>query len=496
MFRLPSSYELFLERAKQEFWAHQQRGHHDDTKRSGINKPSNSTQNCSKVRITGYSDSKKDDGYINETLFDSCCVSRTNNTVESPRNRLRLYNSCTASNRGRSEFGQVQQAENPSSISNSPTNTLNMSASNSRKCLNAGLRDIMSRHLGLHIEVQDQHDSAFMRAHARTISTSSHPSSSSSFASPTSTNITTPVHDQNIFDILNWEEVKSPTQPIPMPNSLRDQELSAMARDGWRSDEYREDEEVKNPPTEFVPSAILRGERRSTKPEMARRAAEVGISVNPNYKGELTNFNLRNAMCLDHENCAVRIHYIHPEASHPEIFSVITHGKVFSFNYIAPMEKVLPYAAADLAFVTREAAEEFFHDANFGRGIYIRDQRIKVLWNRVKVMPAEGRYQKMSRVIRIKGPADDFSVKTLEYFFRSKFEFDLIHSEEWSEGSGRKIVELGFSSIRSQSESAMKSFKLHVDQNMPNEGYSIWYASDPCTRPSHGDKSRSAGNWR
>lgn len=379
-------------------------------------------------------------------------------------------NSHTVSNGSVQRFVPATRAPKPWIASNVAANINDMSATKPHQRLNAGLRDIMARHLGIDIDMQGQdgHSSSSSITHTRTYSNSSRPSLSCSFASSASTGITTPVLDHNQFD---------------MPKTFREQEVPPkISRDELKLTKYRSYEEEENPPAEFIPSAILKGESRSTKPEMVRKAAKVGIAINPNYKGEITKFNLRNAMCLNDENSSVRIHNIHPEASHAEIFAVITHGKVFSFNYIPPTRGLHTHAAADLAFVSREAAEYFLRDSKIGIGLQIRSQRIVVLWNRVKVMPANSRYEKKSRVIKIKGPADDFSVKILEDFFRSKFEFNLITGKEWIQWDGSKIVELAFASIRSQSESAMKSFKLYVDQNMPNAGYQIWYAQDPCAR--------------
>lgn len=378
------------------------------------------------------------------------------------------------------------------------SSTSDTSASISRKCLTSGLRDIITRPLDLNIGIQDQCESLPSATfHMRNFSASSPPSLTSSFASTSSTGITTPVLDHNQFQHLSLGESIPSIRLRSMAGILCEQDLSAMAsRENFALNRSLRDEEMNSSKLEFIPSAILKGESRLPSPEMARKAAEVGIDINPKYKGELTKFNLRNAMCLDDENCSVRIHSIPPEASYSEIFAIVTHGKVFSFNYIPPIEGVFTHAAADLAFLTREAADSFYHDARFGRGLYIRGQRIRVLWNRVKVLPAEGRYEKRSRVVRIKGPAKDFSVQALVEFFKSKFEFDLITSKEWIQWDGNKIVELAFSSIRSQSESAMKSFKLYVDQNMPNAGYYIWYAPDPCFKDNDEGGSQSYGRFR
>ncbi|KAJ8064199.1 hypothetical protein OCU04_006548 [Sclerotinia nivalis] len=490
MVHQPSSWELSLDRAKQQFRDHQQQAYVENTSSSSSGKLSDSTQNSSGVMATAWSDYKRHDCCINEISFNSWLESVTG-VVGIKRNTCREHKLRVASNQGMQRVDQAQDAANLSSMLSATADTRDAAATY-RDGVNAGLQNITAWHLGINIEVSNyQGLLASAKTHTRTFSTSSSPSLSSSFASTAFTEITTPTLDHNHFDTPSWDEAISPTQPTNMPNHSREEERPAMAsRDSSPLNGYREDEEVNNITPEFVPSAILKGGRRLPTSDMIRKAAKVGISFNPKYKGELTNFNLRNAMCLDHENCSVRIHKIPPEASHCEIFALITHGKVFSFNYIRPVENLFTHAAADLVFLTREAAEKFLHDAKFGHGLYIRGQRIMVMWNRIKVLPAEGRYEKMSRVVRIKGPADNISVKILEEFFRSKFEFDLITGKEWYQWDGSKIVELAFSSIRSQSESAVKSFNLYINQNMPTAGYRIWYALDPCSKPGHRGKFR------
>ncbi|CAD6439155.1 30be0fe3-e1c3-4c91-9e62-8ff8e81ba769 [Sclerotinia trifoliorum] len=486
MFHQPSSWELSLDRAKQRFRNHQQYVYAKTTSSSSPNKLSNSMAKSSKVTTTVTSDYKWHDRCVNETPFNSWLESVTR-VFRSEGNTYQEHPLRLAPSQGMQIADKRQHAANLSSIFSATADTRDAAAATSRDGVNAELQNIIAQHLGINVEVSNYHGPpASAGTHTRNLSTSSSPSLSSSFASTAFTEITTSTFDHNYFVTPSCNEAISPTQSKNMPNHLREEKQPAMAsRGNSQLDGYRGDKEVNNITREFVPSAILKGGRRLPTSDIIRKAEEVGIVFNPKYKGELTNFNLRNAMCLDHENCSVRIHKIPPEASHCEIFALITHGKVFSFNYIRPVENLFTHAAADLVFLTREAAEKFLHDAKFGHGLYIRGQRITVMWNKIKVLPAEGRYGKMSRVVRIKGPAENISVKILEEFFRSKFEFDLITGKEWFQWDGSKIVELAFSSIRSQSESAVKSFNIYISQNMPDAGYRIWYALDPCSKPNH-----------
>ncbi|KAM3077214.1 hypothetical protein ACMFMG_003321 [Clarireedia jacksonii] len=241
----------------------------------------------------------------------------------------------------------------------------------------------------------------------------------------------------------------------------------------------------------FVPSAILEGRSRPLSLERARKISEAGLYVNPNYKGEVTEFDLRNATCHSEENCAVRIHRIDGNATLAEIFQIITHGKVLSFHLNPAVEGVHPQAAARLVFLTRAAAESFYNAARSPQGLLVRGRRIEVIWNRDKVSPSESRYKNMSRVIQIKGPPHDISVGTLTNFFKSQFFFQLVASNQWEQRDGYRIVELAFSSIRAQSESAMKCFKQYIEKMAPVAIYHVWYVRDPCD-PEY----RQTKSWR
>ncbi|TGO32867.1 hypothetical protein BHYA_0283g00150 [Botrytis hyacinthi] len=472
----PSTWELSLDRAKQQFRDHQQECQYDGGIK-GPHKLLSSMQTNSKVRTTTSFDHKQDISYNSEFPFNSWVESVTGAVDPHEYSTSRV-----PSNGSMQVFDYAQKPGSFSSKVSVAFKAKDTPTATSDGVFNENYRGTIIQYRWMNAKRQiESHMSSSDESHTQSVSTPLAPSLSSSFASTASIDITTPVLDGNYFQIPSWDKTMPPVPLIDTSNGLhRYESLAKIPRKFLVLDKYPVHEDSDKKTSEFIPSAILKGESRPTNPEMIRKAAEVGLSSNPNYKGELTSFNLRNAMCLDHENCSVRIHKIPPEASHSEIFAVITHGKVFSFNYTPPVKGLFTHAAADLVFLTRDAAQDFLHDAKSGRGLYIRGEKLIVMWNRIKVMPAEGRYEKMSRVVRIKGPAIELSAKTVEAFFQSRFEFDLVTNKEWVQRDGWKIVELAFSSIRSQSESAVKSFNLYVEQEMPNVGYRIWYAPDPC----------------
>ncbi|KAF5875694.1 uncharacterized protein Bfra_011457 [Botrytis fragariae] len=492
-----STWELSLHRAKQQFRDHQHEFQYNDGRIRISSKLPNSMQTDSEMRTTTNSDYKQNICYNSKSPFDSWFESITE--AVDPHEK---HTPCVPSNLGMQVFDYAQKPDSFSSKVSSAFNAKDPFTATSGRVFNENYGGTMIQYLAKTTERQIGFNKSLADNHyTRSPSMSSGPSLSSLFASATSTtsttstDITTPVLDGNHFQIPSWDKAMQPMPLIDTSNGLhRYESLAKTPQDVLVLNKYPVHQDVNEKASEFIPSAILKGESRPTNPEMIRKAAEVGLPSNPNYKGEFTNFNLRNAMCLDHENCSVRIHKIPPEANHSEIFALITHGKVFSFNYTPPVKGLFTHAAADLVFLTREAAQDFFHDAKLGRGLYIRGERLMVMWNRIKVMPAEGRYERMSRVVRIKGPATELSAKIVEEFFRGRFEFDLVTNKEWIQRDGWRIVELAFSSIRSQSESAVKSFNIYVEQRMPNAGYRIWYAPDPCFKLDRIGNFRLSGN--
>jgi len=107
-----------------------------------------------------------------------------------------------------------------------------------------------------------------------------------------------------------------------------------------------------------VPARAVTGEKASLTPQLAEKAIAAGRIPNPNYKGEITDFDLNNMDVPDSENCAVRINGIHPGAKTKEIFAVIKTGKVFQFNLVSA-DHEHDKAAPDVTFLTHSAAEKF-----------------------------------------------------------------------------------------------------------------------------------------
>jgi hypothetical protein len=218
-----------------------------------------------------------------------------------------------------------------------------------------------------------------------------------------------------------------------------------------------------------------------------------GIKLNPNYGGTLTEFHIANAGASALENCSVRVHGIHPEATIKDILDVVHTGKIYSVNRCPPEVGVIETAAADIVFLSHTAAQTFINEAS--GGILIRDMRIQVGWNRNRVREPLNVGYNESRIIRIKGPEGTLSLAILESFFRQYFRFELVDTNEWRSGRGLRTFELAFESIHPQATWARRVFRQHFSKE-PNNRYRIWFGDDPCDDHKRGYQNRLALPWR
>jgi len=234
----------------------------------------------------------------------------------------------------------------------------------------------------------------------------------------------------------------------------------------------------------FSPSRKVTGRRRrSLTPVTAARVVESGIFLkrNPNYEGEITDFDFRNANVPDSDNCSVRLTSIHPEATLEEIFDVVRTGKVFSFHLSPPIHGVHINAAARLVFLERECAENLIKAANSINGLVVHGQRIGVVWNRDRVGPANTKVHSQSRVVRVQGPKEKLTVDWLLDEFRKLFLFDLVAAKELYVDSKMRAVEVSFTSIRAQGEMAVMGFReLYPAKEESSHNFKICYSPDPC----------------
>jgi hypothetical protein len=228
----------------------------------------------------------------------------------------------------------------------------------------------------------------------------------------------------------------------------------------------------------------------------AQKAVMMGMEVNPNYQGNLTRAHIENASTGVDENCAVRIHSIHPQASVWELLNTIKTGKIYSVNRLPPQLGLYPTAAADVKFLVHKAAREYINEAS-SKGIFIRGSRIRVCWNRNRVKPAADAVHKESRVLRFTGPEEKLSIQILEHLFGQYFKFELVDSKSWRSGRGWKTFELAFESIHPQASWARRVFNEHFVDTGASGEFKVCFGPDPCDNSAPAARQlRLESNWR
>jgi hypothetical protein len=87
----------------------------------------------------------------------------------------------------------------------------------------------------------------------------------------------------------------------------------------------------------FVPPRELLGDKAILTSESKTKMIEIGMDLNSNYQGDITDFDIENFKCPPKLNCALRIENISANATAKEIFDVFHEGKIFSFSKKDPV---------------------------------------------------------------------------------------------------------------------------------------------------------------
>jgi hypothetical protein len=87
----------------------------------------------------------------------------------------------------------------------------------------------------------------------------------------------------------------------------------------------------------FVPPRELLGDKAILTSESKTKMIEIGMDLNSNYQGDITDFDVENFKCPPKLNCALRIENISANATAKEIFDVFHEGKIFSFSKKDPV---------------------------------------------------------------------------------------------------------------------------------------------------------------
>ncbi|KAH7313124.1 hypothetical protein BKA65DRAFT_467542 [Rhexocercosporidium sp. MPI-PUGE-AT-0058] len=213
----------------------------------------------------------------------------------------------------------------------------------------------------------------------------------------------------------------------------------------------------------FNPSRSRQGVDRVISPETLRRARDNNVNLNPNYKGEIDSYAIRNGSCTDQMNCSVHIEGFSPNTTQKEMLSLARFTKVTALNIHAPLLPRHPTAAADYTFFKRADAERFFWLGLQGQ-LSIPGCMLSFRWNINKVRPASREECTQSRTLLIEGPNNiisrDHIMKTLE----ENLVFDLVDGEEQDLGDGRTLVRLEFSQVSTLVEGR---FSFHIFYHCP-----------------------------
>ncbi|EPE31024.1 RNA-binding, RBD [Glarea lozoyensis ATCC 20868] len=191
-----------------------------------------------------------------------------------------------------------------------------------------------------------------------------------------------------------------------------------------------------------------------------RLAAGVGSPIatdlaNQPYHGshhsqsmQLPMENLRNEF-----NCALWVTNIPVAATSSDIFDVIKCGAVASLH-VSPPDVDHPFKAAKLIFKEPLSAAAFLAQSQL-YGIRIRDQYIRVIYNRHGSLRWAGN---QTRVLRITGPEHLMYIEYWNTLFSRicVYEFDICEEIPCAE-PGRKTMEFHFERIDGQSQMCLKA---------------------------------------
>lgn len=228
----------------------------------------------------------------------------------------------------------------------------------------------------------------------------------------------------------------------------------------------------------FQPSYRVTGARAPDQNRLRNQAIEAGLLLSNRYQGRITNYDIRNAGTPEYLNCSLYLTNIHPDANIREIFALIRTGKIQQFSLCPPEKGKHETCAAFLTFTNRAGAEAFYMLTGSVGGAWIHETRIVAVWNKKRIGPSPKHHQ--SRVVQFCGPANQHTIQSLTQLLKSGLYFEVVDLRTWINVGcyvQERIIEVGFASVRAQSESAIACFTSYFRHD---NRYRAWYAPDPC----------------
>ncbi|KAE8447768.1 hypothetical protein EG329_010162 [Mollisiaceae sp. DMI_Dod_QoI] len=245
------------------------------------------------------------------------------------------------------------------------------------------------------------------------------------------------------------------------------------------------------PHREFERSRKRQGLERNMSLETIRQAQLAGVKLNKEYQGEINKFHLRNATCTEAENVSVRVEGLPADVKAAEVFAEIYEGKVFSFSLNPPKLPRYPSSAANIAFMTTQAANAFLERA-INLGFWVRGVRTRVMPNRNMCRAFEGDIEQ-SRVLQILGPANVISTVPVMDFLHYWVHFEEVGVHEWHDNSGMVCLVVEFESIYGQSRQVKMCFETQWMTTARGKGCQVSYGLDPCDSTAH--RSAYSASW-
>ncbi|KAI1372300.1 hypothetical protein F4677DRAFT_449618 [Hypoxylon crocopeplum] len=218
----------------------------------------------------------------------------------------------------------------------------------------------------------------------------------------------------------------------------------------------------------FVPSEQLTGSTHTTRGDN---------QLNRNYRGDPSLPANRGSAVPEEKNTSLWITGLPGSTSYQILLTAIRKtGRVRSTVINGPDESHAT-AAASVSFFRRKDAEALYNAAEQCQ-FMVNDSFPKVQWNRNRV-EEDTEYTYQSRVILIAGDPEIVKPGYLNWFFSTKFIFNLdcVINHGTIEGFGGPIarLEYRFGSFRSQAEFARMALSMELRGFLLAE-----YGEDPC----------------
>ncbi|KAL2061936.1 hypothetical protein VTL71DRAFT_7314 [Oculimacula yallundae] len=223
----------------------------------------------------------------------------------------------------------------------------------------------------------------------------------------------------------------------------------------------------------FRPSYAINGARPPTNPAIAQLAVNIGVGIQPNYEGEVTDAHLADRLCPENMNTSVYIKYVDPASTAQDIFDCVREGGIFKYSRQEPTGDYTT-AAVTVTFKHRQAAQRFISRAQTEH-LQIRGRNVQVIPSLNPSWGIEPGRAYQTRVLEVVAPAENLDGVSLEAELHNNIRFNLVKREEWTQ-DGYKTIHFHFESIHAQSRAAA----MYLKRTHSIPGLTYQFVADPC----------------